>query len=574
MAIKHFQFIVNIVLNWIALIILGLYGLMSKNIAIWNFFGIIYLVIVFWNSIYLLGNTKRVNYINSAVLKKIYHFYPYWSNIVFTLIFFINFSGYSTFVWLNILMNLVVYIGMIGSFVMVIAINSIFWRNQSEHRNINNTQDLMKDFNLKSIKRSNLVFIIKFGWGIIAGTFCILTLFLARGIFFLLVPGVFIAVAGIFLSLGFINWVLKLNIHIQKSVESVKRIDVVVKVIGFSFSILFLFPMIFFPFMINESQINFTDAFNPLFGGDWEDKFNSTPFSEKSLKSPFTLLGYMLSPGNYDCEVLEDQLYFNGSQSQYSVDKSTRLYFDAYLPLNFGNNLPGKNSTIIRIHGGGWTIGDKGTGNVRMMNRYLASRGYCVFDIQYGLNNQTNILGFSYNPGPHVMGNFTIDDMMRQIGNFTFFLEDNHHKFGANLDSVFISGGSAGGQLTCATALSIHSGNYTDIFSDQLKIQGLIPFYPAHKASYDFALNSKPEWVNPELLVNVDSPPCLIYQGKQDPLIIQSQSFQKVYSNLGRTDCCVLYFPFAGHGSDYYFPGYYNQIFLYYMERFLILFQE
>jgi hypothetical protein len=29
--------------------------------------------------------------------------------------------------------------------------------------------------------------------------------------------------------------------------------------------------------------------------------------------------------------------------------------------------------------------------------------------------------------------------------------------------------------------------------------------------------------------------------------------------------------PFGGHASDFYFTGYYNQIFLYYMERFIYL---
>ena len=31
----------------------------------------------------------------------------------------------------------------------------------------------------------------------------------------------------------------------------------------------------------------------------------------------------------------------------------------------------------------------------------------------------------------------------------------------------------------------------------------------------------------------------------------------------------LLTMPYAGHGSDLYFSGYYNQVFLYYMERFM-----
>jgi acetyl esterase/lipase len=194
-----------------------------------------------------------------------------------------------------------------------------------------------------------------------------------------------------------------------------------------------------------------------------------------------------------------------------------------------------------------------------------------VFDIQYGLNNESDLFeNLPFEP-ENVMGNFTMDDILRHIGNFTYFLETNAAVYGANLDSVFVSGGSAGGQLTCATSLILASKNYSE-FSSAFTIKGMVPFYPANNASLDFMENSRPEWVDPVLLLNASSPPCLIFQGNQDPLLIESQRLKNTYITFGRTDCAHIQFPFAGHGNDIYFPGFYNQIFLYYMERFLYLY--
>ena len=87
-----------------------------------------------------------------------------------------------------------------------------------------------------------------------------------------------------------------------------------------------------------------------------------------------------------------------------------------------------------------------------------------------------------------------------------------------------------------------------------------------------FAQQSTPEWRNPELLVNNQSPPCLIYQGDQDHLIFRSRSLENTYLTRDNAEVCLLIFPLAGHASDLYFSGYYNQVFLYYMERFMFLY--
>ncbi len=78
-----------------------------------------------------------------------------------------------------------------------------------------------------------------------------------------------------------------------------------------------------------------------------------------------------------------------------------------------------------------------------------------------------------------VRGVYSADDMMQQIGIFTKYLAAHASEYGANLDSVFISGGSAGGQLTGAVALGITSKKYPDWFAGkEVHVRGMIPFYP------------------------------------------------------------------------------------------------
>ena len=122
----------------------------------------------------------------------------------------------------------------------------------------------------------------------------------------------------------------------------------------------------------------------------------------------------------------------------------------------------------------------------------------------------------------------------------------------------FYFGGLAGGQLTCATALGIASGNYPSIFGTGITIRGFIPFYPANQGVALVDNNvSNPEFDNPALLVTANSPPCLDYQGSQDGLVNPAISYalQSTYTSHGNSHCAVIELPFGGHGSDLDFSG-------------------
>ncbi|MHA1727545.1 MAG: alpha/beta hydrolase [Promethearchaeota archaeon] len=341
----------------------------------------------------------------------------------------------------------------------------------------------------------------------------------------------------------------------------------IVAVFGLSISGICILPLCVSPYAINIAEENFSEGF----GNNWRDKIDSGAESY-FLHTQFSIPEYFLGILPKDCIVLEQILFYNITSGE---NKGVILYFDAYLPPNNGEGLPGQNSTLIRIHGGGWASGDKGLYNMMQVNKHFAGLGYVVFDIQYGLND----MGLEYAPmAPnYVRGNFSIDDMVSHIGIFTQFLTQHAEEYGSNLDSVFISGNSAGGQLASAAALGIASGNYTEIFGSNLTIKGLIPFYPAFFLFSEPYIPgyTRPEFLDPRLLVNEASPPCLIYHGSEDGLVspIEAQSMKDAYDINGIGNCAVLWMPLGAHCSDIYFSGYYNQIFLYYMERFLYIYQ-
>ncbi|NPE08321.1 MAG: alpha/beta hydrolase [Asgard group archaeon] len=438
-------------------------------------------------------------------------------------------------------------------------------------------EDLVWERSIKTQKRmrwlKGVIIIICILEIVIGGLVCYSLFFGLQGRLRLFMIRVFAGQTALLIGIATLSFTFIL-LKITRTISGkLKRIPMSFFVIlGIVLTGLCFVPLGLTPQFVQDADEAFSASFNPVFSGDWKAVIDNSGYVDAFLQTPFSVGGYFLGSPTYDCIVRKDVLYLDGSLSNFTVDANVKLYFDAYIPPNDSDSLPGNRSTLIRLHGGGLTIGDKGLGNVLTMNRYFAAQGYCVFDIQYGLNNGPESMDIPIITPPNVLGNFTLDDMMRHIGVFTFYLEDHNTEYGANLDSVFISGGSSGGQLACATALSIASGNYTEMFSANYSIKGIIPYYPANNVSMSFAQQSTPEWRNPELLVNNQSPPCLIYQGDQDHLIFRSRSLENTYLNRDNAEVCLLIFPLAGHASDLYFSGYYNQVFLYYMERFMFLY--
>jgi acetyl esterase/lipase len=335
-----------------------------------------------------------------------------------------------------------------------------------------------------------------------------------------------------------------------------------INIIIFSGIGIFIISTCLLPVMsINPYLTRAETEFSNAFGSNWEEKVDD--IRAFLLEKPYSYSKYFLGEFPRNCKIIKDVLYYDG--------EGIKLFFDAYLPPS--DNLPGNNSVLITIHGGGWSSSDKGFTNKIQNNKYFASLGYVVFDIQYGLINS---FSFGLITPDQVKGNFTIDDMVRQIGIFTRYLENHSLEYHANLDSVFMTGASSGGQLACAVAFAYKHPTYRSLFSQAIKIKGIIPLFPANGiATSVLNIPGSIDLVQPDLLINESSPPCLVFHGSSDGIVNPriSISLKSSYFLHNNTKIARILLPFAGHVFDYYFPGIYNQVCLYYIERFLYFFQ-
>ncbi|MFX1591290.1 MAG: alpha/beta hydrolase, partial [Promethearchaeota archaeon] len=476
----------SVILNSIC-VVLGIIYLSSPSYSIlWDIFGFLLLTTIFANLILIFINscTKIGKY---NLNRKLHIFgYVYLAFIILAMVCMLLGNllvsvTYSNQLIDNLFAYILIYFFYFGTLIIGI-IYAVFGINFYNSVVLGlKPYYLEKRFSGKFIKTkkrlkkimvviSKVTFIIGiiFGIGILFGSFEIVTTFIS------IVSGQF----GVFFSIIFFaNTILLLKLKHRK-VNSKKFYRTAIS--GIVVSGLLLTPLFLTQYAINNIERNFSTTF----GSNWEEKI-SNEANEYFLETPFSLSSYFLGITPKDCIIEKDTLFYN--------NEGIQLYFDAYMPIYSGENLPGGNSTIIRIHGGGWVSGDKGLMNMMQMNKYFAAQGYVVFDIQYGIAENPLYTLDPLTP-VYKKGNFNIDDMMRHIGIFTNYLTDHAEEYGANLDSVFISGGSAGGHLTCAVALAIASGDYTDLFSTSLTIKGLIPFYPANGQMGFFGVSGSDEF--------------------------------------------------------------------------------
>ncbi len=369
-------------------------------------------------------------------------------------------------------------------------------------------------------------------------------------------------ITGFLMFLYIPTTLLLLKLTHKNHFKNWNRISILI--IGLLLTVLNALPLLSVPVSIQTAETEF----NVAYGENWRSNIPQN-VDNYFLPTQFNLYNYFLGFPHRDCNVETDVLYYDAD--------GIRLYFDVYYPKGVYSDLPGNGSVIIKLHGGSWQYGDKSLGNVLVLNKYLATQGYIVFDIQYGLFDSG---GSSFIPTPdYVKGNFTLHDMVYQIGNFTKLLETTYaDTYNANLNSVFIMGGSAGGQLTGVIGLGYNDPYFSGNFSNALSIKGIVPIYPPDFAP-SFLLpgdsSSNPlafEKFTPSNLVDPSDPPSLIYQGLRDDLVSLDNA-ERIKSSLNNegVDCMVLTFPFAAHASDLIVGNTYSQVWLYYLERFLYL---
>ena len=569
--------LISILLNVLAILGGIFYILINQYIFIWDIYGIILLITVYWNLFFTFIILKQGNK-NHKLGKKLHLFgIFYFIFIIFAMEFIlmsnllisIKYSN-DNFLLYNLIygfffLHYILGLG-IGFFTFKAKNRSKLWNPRDSSQNKTKSRGNENPNKPISIIKKILTFYLFLGFiaGVYIGFAAVFGLFFDIFVISTIMAGQF----GIFLSfifLGNLFLLLKMN-WVRKNTKRYK----IIGILGILSSSFLIVPLIAMPSAQTIAKKNFSDAF----GDEWQQKIPDESEINYFLETPFTIPQYFLGVPPKDCKIGKDITFYE--------DNDLKLKYDVYIPKLNPDNLPGEGSVLIRLHGGGWDINDKGAGNMLQMNKYFSAQGYIVFDVQYAQYD----IGFNLpNTPEYLLGDYSIDDIVKSLGYFTKFLANNSEEYDGdnssqepnlNLDSVFISGGSAGGQLTCALGWGITSGQYTEIFGTNLTIKGIIPFYPANGMMKWFNIEVEDNDLgNPERLIDKKSPPCLIYQGTHDILnwFHIAEGIKEKYTEVGRKDCAIIWLPGGGHASDIYFNGYYNLLFLYYMERFMYLYK-
>ena len=369
---------------------------------------------------------------------------------------------------------------------------------------------------------------------------------------------------------------------------------------AFAAAFMAIFPLVQLPSIDARARNDFLEAFGESPGGILENPAGKP--LDTALFNPAFLYLWRELPEAF---VEEDILYLE-EQARDGIVRQFR--FDRWLP----SGVDGKGAdsgpypVLIRIHGGAWVTGDKGTGHINAMNRHLASSGYAVFDIQYGLNNRATFSADSGETSPRE-GPYELADMLGHLAAFTRYLADNAQRLEADTSRVFISGASAGGHLALLLALSQGRGPvqtgpvetgpdepgknvlFPVACDERLSIRGVVPLYPALGLASTLGIEGSALLDDPSLLLSENSatdveniavgnpsrPPLLVYQGLVDGMV----PWNITHGLLGRAaasadtpvPAMAVWFPLAGHGNDITFYGPSAQVFRWYTDRFLAL---
>ncbi len=540
------------------------------NLTGWSYLVTVFmsLLVFFWEGRLLKKDTPLGNRLNIGI-------YDYFLGVIISvpLMLFGNFlvtHTYSPSILVNNGYYIMIYVGFFGSMGGGLLLSGLLLKHQA------NSDLWVESFKVgrtmysgmpRTKKVAKILIKALSGVAFLFGLYVVLLLFgVKSGALGTYATEMFFPQMGLFFSILFAAVTVLLLRTIPWTKRRQKVTFVLIGIVG-----IFIASTCALPALTNSLAVRSTEkTFSSAFGSGWEDQIPADVDSH-FLQTPFPVGAQFLGIHPTAYQVKSNLVYYKGAGSPYPQDQEITLRFDVYMPAGTGVGLPGKNATIIRIHGGSWRYYDKGLANQMGTSKYLAAQGYIVFDIQYGLNNSNPD---DFLTPADVSGNFSIEDMLRHIGEFTKYLSVNAQTFGANLDKVFISGGSAGGHLTCATALAMASGNYSSYFSPALTVKGFIPFYPANGIPVHLGLDGRPELNSPELLVTPESPPCLVFQGLNDGLVNWriSARLAEAYKVNGSGQCAVYYHPFTSHANDLFvFESPINLAFTYYIERFLYL---
>ncbi|WP_445732835.1 alpha/beta hydrolase fold domain-containing protein [Mariniflexile sp.] len=255
------------------------------------------------------------------------------------------------------------------------------------------------------------------------------------------------------------------------------------------------------------------------------------------LLIPFSVYNCENDPSDSSNSPLDASKFYQELNVSYGSDSNQKL--DLYLPANRTSST----KTMVLIHGGGWSSGDKADMNAIKDLVRQDFPNLAIVNINYRLADANN--------KPYPM---QIDDITSVIDH----LKENRVKYTISDDLGFI-GTSAGGHLALLWSYAFDTDKKVDMVCS---IVG-----PTNLADPNYLNNTNPELqklldyfgtnaeisflqeVSPLYQVKATAPPTILFYGGQDPLVPTTQGIdlRDKLKTLGITYEFTLY-PNAGHG--------------------------
>jgi acetyl esterase/lipase len=183
-----------------------------------------------------------------------------------------------------------------------------------------------------------------------------------------------------------------------------------------------------------------------------------------------TLAGFMHCNAQQNTIDQVASLYSNTqviSNIEYKRTDSIHLLLDVYIAakrlgeppwVEYSNN---RKPTLLFLHGGGWTSGDKISRSLFLMP--YVSKGWCVVTANYRHLDQTSLV--------NIVGD------ARSVLNWVY---DNADKYKFDITRIIVSGESAGGHLALMTGLLTNDSPFqqgNNKINRPLKIAGIINWF-------------------------------------------------------------------------------------------------
>jgi len=168
---------------------------------------------------------------------------------------------------------------------------------------------------------------------------------------------------------------------------------------------------------------------------------------KRLILSIFTLL---ISAGLFSQERYSEFSFdeINTETYTYATKDGENLKFDIYLPAGDSDM---ERATLIYVHGGGFSSGERDSEKIKQFCNQLAGYGYVVASISYRLTRKDKEGAFGCNcPADEKLNTFI--RALQDVQDATFFLIQNREQFGINPQKIILAGSSAGAEAVLNAA--------------------------------------------------------------------------------------------------------------------------